>query len=179
MKNTVVVYESRYGSTKRYATWIAEELGCALLEAKNTTVDTLDAFGTIIYGGWLHACNIKGFKLISQNIDKLTNKKIIVFSVGCASGKSDELKSIEDINFKNLDNIKHFYLRGAFNYQNLNMVDKILMDMMKMKLKRIKEEERDDDAKGLLDAYINPIDFTDKDNIKPLISYSRRIQVRQ
>ncbi|WP_366936885.1 flavodoxin domain-containing protein [uncultured Clostridium sp.] len=32
MNNTVVVYKSKYGSTKKYAEWIAEELSSDIIE---------------------------------------------------------------------------------------------------------------------------------------------------
>jgi menaquinone-dependent protoporphyrinogen IX oxidase len=176
MENTVVVYESRYGSTKKYAQWIAQDLGCTLIETKDVTVEKLQTFDTIIYGGWLHAGSIKGFKVISKDIDKLKDKNIVVFSVGCSTGKREEdIKGVEEVNFKELQDIKHFYLRGAFNYQNLNMIDKVMMNMLKIKLKKIKEEDRDEDTRGMLDAYINPINFANKDNIKLLVSYVRNL----
>ena len=50
MENIVVVYESRYGSTKKYAQWIAKDLGCTLIETKDATVEKLQTFDTIIYG---------------------------------------------------------------------------------------------------------------------------------
>lgn len=176
MENIVVVYESRYGSTKKYAQWIAQDLGCTLIETKDATVEKLQTFDTIIYGGWLHAGNIKGFKVISKDIDKLKDKNIVVFSVGCSTGKREEdIKAVDQMNFKGLQGIKHFYLRGAFNYQNLNMIDKVMMNMLKIKLKGIKEEDRDEDTRGMLDAYINPMNFTNKDNIKFIVSYVRNL----
>lgn len=36
-------------------------------------------------------------------------------------------------------------------------------------LKTQKEEEMDENTKGMLEAYNTPIDFTDKNNIKPII----------
>ena len=32
--NAIVLYKSKYGSTKAYAEWIAEELSCEVKEAK-------------------------------------------------------------------------------------------------------------------------------------------------
>ncbi len=143
MGNIAVVYESRYGSTKKYAQWIAQDLECTLIETKDATVEKLKTFDTIIYGGWLHAGNIKGFKVILKDIDKLKDKNIVVFSVGCSTGEREEdIKAIEEVNFKGLQDIKHFYLRGAFNYKNLNMIDKVMMNILKIKLKGIKEEDR-------------------------------------
>lgn len=44
-----------------------------------------------------------------------------------------------------------------------------MMNMFKMILKRQKEEEMDENTKGMLEAYTTPVDFTDKDSIKPII----------
>lgn len=38
MNKTVVIYESKYGSTRRYAQWIAKELGCPLFERKRKVI---------------------------------------------------------------------------------------------------------------------------------------------
>ena len=56
-----------------------------------------------------------------------------------------------------------------FNYQKLNFVDKIMMTIFKFILKKQKEEEMDDNTKGMLDAYDNPVDFVNKESIKPII----------
>lgn len=171
----IVIYESRYGSTEKYAKWIGEALNCKVIKRENMKKEDLHNYETIIYGGWLHAGFIKGFKSIAKDKDKLKDKNIVVFSVGCSTGKEEELKGVEKMNFENMNNVKHFYLRGAFNYKTLNSGDKVLMNMMKMKLKSIKEEDRDEDTKGMLDAYINPIDFTDKTNISYLVEYVNNI----
>lgn len=169
MENVIVIYESKYGTTERYANWISEELGAKCVKRKDFNLNKLSNFDTIIYGGWLCASGIKGFKTISHEIKKLKDKKIIVYSVGCSSPKKEATDGIEKMNFEGIDNINYFYLRGGFNYSKLGLGDKILMNMLKIKLKSIKEEDRDEDTKGMLDAYTNPIDFTDKSNIIPLI----------
>lgn len=171
MKNTVVVYESRYGSTERYAKWIGEELDCKVVKISDIKFDDLLNYDTIIYGGWLHAGFIKGFKNISKEIDKIKDKRLIVFSVGLSTPRKEVYEEVEKNNLNGFGDVKHFYLRGAFNYKNLTMIDKLLMNMMKLKLKSIKEEDMDEDAKGMLEAYTSPIDFTDKENIKDLLEY--------
>ena len=39
--STIVVYRSKYGATKKYAEWIAEELKCDIFDMKNITVEEL------------------------------------------------------------------------------------------------------------------------------------------
>ena len=62
-----------------------------------------------------------------------------------------------------------FYLRGGFDYSKLTAKDKVLMKMLKVKLQKTKE--RTEDEQGMFDAYDTPVDFSDKENIRPLIEF--------
>ena len=80
--NTIVIYKSKYGSTKAYADWIAEELACTAVDVADFKPTEFDGYDTIVYGGGLYAEMIAGISLITKNADKLTDKKIAVFSTG-------------------------------------------------------------------------------------------------
>ena len=67
--------------------------------------------------------------------------------------------------------IKFFYLRGGFNYSELNPFDKFLMTLLKWKIKNKKEEELTTDEIGMLAVYDKPVDFTMKNNIDRIITY--------
>jgi menaquinone-dependent protoporphyrinogen IX oxidase len=171
---TIVIYKSKYGSTKKYAEWIAAELSADIRSRSEVKLDDLNGYGTIIYGGSLHAVGISGLELIKRNLENLHNKKIIVFSVGAAPIKEETIKAVIEANFgrEERTKIKFFALRGAFNYGKLNLVDKTLMFLLKLKLTIKKPEDLDDDSRGLLESYEKPADFTDKASIKPLVNYA-------
>ena len=78
----VVVYKTRYGSTKTYAEWIAEELGCEMRDAKSVKAAELKEFDTVIYGGGLYAEMINGVTLLTKNMDILSGKKLLVYTTG-------------------------------------------------------------------------------------------------
>lgn len=166
---SIVVYESRYGSTEKYAKWIGEELKCRVSKIGDVNTEELLSYDNIIFGGWLHAGTIKGFKHIYKDIDKFRDKNLIVYYVGLSIMDDRVYEEVKKNNFKDDDDIKQFYLRGAFNYNKLTTTDKLMINMFKVILKRQKEEEMDENTRGMLDAYTNPIDFTDKDSIKPII----------
>lgn len=168
MKN-IVVYESRYGSTERYAKWIGEELSCKVAKISDVSTDELLNYDNIIFGGWLHAGNIKGFKNIYKDIEKFKNKNLIVFYVGLSIMDDKVYEEVKKRNFGDINSIKDFYLRGAFNYKKLTAGDKVMMNMFKMILKKQKEEEIDENTRGMLEAYNTPVDFIDKESIKPIV----------
>ena len=65
--NAIVIYKTKYGSTKTYAEWIAKELACDIVEHKSVSVADLEKYDTIIYGGGLYAEVINGVTLITRN----------------------------------------------------------------------------------------------------------------
>ncbi|MBO7475154.1 MAG: flavodoxin [Ruminococcus sp.] len=165
----IVAYKSKSGYTKTYADWIAQELGCEIKE--NAELSDIISYDTIIYGGGMYAGGFNGVKLITKNLDKLSEKKIVLFAVGSNPGRKHEMQPFWDkvLTAEQQKHIGHFYLRGGFDFSKLTAGDKILMKMLKVRLQKLKE--RTEDEQGLLDAYDTPVDFRDKDNIKPLIEY--------
>ncbi|MGI6331281.1 MAG: flavodoxin domain-containing protein [Zhaonellaceae bacterium] len=63
MKSCVVLYQSKYGTTKKYAEWLAEELSCDLIETKKATIEQIEKYKTIILGGGIYASGIAGIVL--------------------------------------------------------------------------------------------------------------------
>lgn len=172
---TLVIYKSKTGFTKKYAEWISENLSADIFEVSNVTIDMMTTYDTIIYGGSLQAVGINGVKLITQNIDKLKDKKVVVFATGASPSREDVINEVINSNFT-IDQqkyIKFFYLRGGFNYNKLNFFDKVLMTLLKWKIKKKKQigEDLTPDEIGMLAAYDNPVDFTIKKNIDKIIAY--------
>lgn len=170
-KKVLVIYKSKYGSTKRYAQWIADEVQGDIIESAKVKSEELQKYEIIVFGGFLHAVGISGVKVITENFKRIANKKIIIFAVGCTPERKKDIEKVFSHNLKEemKKSVHCFYLRGAFNYDKLDLVDKMMMSALKIKLKNLKEEELDEDARGLLECYDNPIDWTDKKAIDPII----------
>lgn len=168
---TVVIYRSKSGFVKKYAEWIAEELHADIFEASQISIDKLTAYDTVIYGGGLYAVGINGVKLITKNLDRLKGKKVVVFATGASPPGEDALRDVADRNFTpgQLENLKFFYLRGGFDYGKLTPFDRVLINLLKIRLK--KKKDKTPDERGMLAAIDNPVDFTKKENIDALIAY--------
>ena len=170
-KKILIIYKSKYGSTKKYAKWIANRVKADLVERSNVRPKDFNKYDTIVFGGFLHAVGISGVKIITDNFEKIINKKIIVFAVGCSPRKENALKHVLSNNFN--DNMKEkidfFYLRGAFNYKKLGFIDKMMMNALRIKINIRKKEELDEDSKGLLECFDKPVDWTDERDIDPII----------
>ena len=173
---TVVVYKSISGFTKKYAEWIAQELEADLLGVKKIDIKILLKYDNIIYGGSLHAVGISGINIIKNNLNKLRDKNIIIFTTGASSPKESTISEIRNSNFsvEEQKQIQFYYFRGGFDFNKLNFINKILMTLFKwiIKLKR----DKTSDEKGMLAAYSKPVDFTKKENIKELLEYVRSVK---
>jgi menaquinone-dependent protoporphyrinogen IX oxidase len=168
---SIVVYKSKAGFTKKYAEWIAEELGSDIFAASQVTAAILTAYDTVIYGGGLYAGGINGVKIITNNMAKLQGKKVVVFATGASPMREEVISEVRDRNFtlQQQEKIQFYYLRGGFDYTRLQFGDKLLMQLLKWTLKRKKELTPDE--KGMLAAYDTPVDFTKRENINGLIAY--------
>ncbi|MBU3114002.1 flavodoxin domain-containing protein [Clostridium lacusfryxellense] len=167
----VVIYKSKTGFSKQYAKWISEELSADIFEASATNTNMLATYDTIIYGGGLYAGGINGTKYITQNLDKLKNKKNVVFATGVSPFREEAISEVRDKNFtcEEQKYIQFFYLRGGFDYSKLKPFDKVLMTLLKWKIKMKKKLTPDE--RGMLASYDKPVDFTRKKNIDEIITY--------
>ena len=172
---TVVIYKSISGFTKKYAEWIAEELKADLLEYKNTNIDQLRIYDLIIFGGSLHAAGINGVNIIKKNLHILTDKKIIIFTTGASPQREEIFDEIKQNNFtpEEQEKIQFYYFRGGFDYNKLNLPNKILMTLFKWKIQH--NRNKSPDEIGMLAAYENPMDFTKKENIDKLLKYANSL----
>ena len=175
MLESIVIYRSTSGFTKRYAEWIAQKLKADLFDAKKTDAQKLADYDLIVFGGSLHAIGINGVKLLKENLARLTDKKIIVFAVGASPPKENIPEEIATKNFsvEQQKNLKLFYLRGGFCFDKLDFTNKIVMALFRVRLSLKKNKTPDE--KGMLAAYSRPIDCTRKENIKAIVEYAQSL----
>lgn len=172
---TIVIYKSKYGSTKKYAQWISEELKCDIKTHKETKIEDLEKYDTVIYGGGLYGEVIAGVSLITKNIEKLKNKKIIIFTTGLTPVDYREYydNMVMEKNFKGevKNYVKVFNFRGKMIVKELSFPHKTAITALK-KLMASKEEPTESE-KLLLTLCDCDGDFTDKKYIKELLDYAK------
>lgn len=172
MKNTAVIYKSRYGSTRKYAGWIAESLGADLFEESEISGSALQGYKTIIYGGGLYASGINGISFLTKNFHSVKDKNLIVFTVGLASPEDTSIyKPIIEKNIpaEMRGSIKFFHFRGAIDYDELNVMHKGMMAMLKRMVAKKAEGEKTEEDRQMLETYGQKVDFADRNSIAPLV----------
>lgn len=175
MSKTAVLYKSKYGATKQYARWIADETGGDLFELGKITPKELSHYDVIIMGGGIYAGGIRGLSRMKKFFALFSDKRIILFSVG--SSAADQ-KSIERIKERNLPenmqkSIRFFHLRGALDYPAMKPLDRACMNLMASIIKKKDEAARSAEEKELLAFHGTKVSFLDRASLAPLISAAK------
>ena len=76
---TSLIYDSKYGHTKKYAEWIEQELGLEATNIEDTKEDILKNTDLLIYGSPIYTGKVSGKEIISK---LKADAKIVFFIVG-------------------------------------------------------------------------------------------------
>lgn len=170
----VVVYRSVYGSTKKYAEWIAEKIGCRALERDSAEYSEIEDADIIIYGGGLYAGKVNGIEFLTSSPQRFKDKKIVLFTCGLADpAEAENHKNIMSGIRKAvpeclLERAEIFCLRGGIDYSRLGFIHRTMMAMM---YKAVKKKGVSAEGKEFIESYGKAVDFTDKEAIEPIVEY--------
>ena len=80
--SAVVIYDSHYGHTEKYARWIANELQISLYRLDEIGALDLTTYDTIVFGGPVFHGRVKIANIVNTLIPALYDKHILLFTVG-------------------------------------------------------------------------------------------------
>lgn len=172
MSKGIILYQSKYGSTKKYADWLMEETGFDCLETKKAKVKAMQKYDVIILGGGVYASGIAGLPFLKKNINQLVGKRIAVFAVGASPYDEKAIQQIRDMHFKDaLSNICLFYCRGAWDEAKMKFGDRTLCKMLQKAVAKQNPDEYEPWQEALMCAVGQKCDWTDKSYLEPLLMY--------
>ena len=170
--NNIIIYGSHYGTTKQYAEELSKRTNIEAISFEK--VKEINDYNTIIYLGGLYAGGVLGMSKTIKKLNNISNKKIIIATVGL-SDPTDEVnkKNIRD-NIKSqipkevFEKAKIFHLRGGIDYSKLNFVHKTMMKLLYNAVKNLPEEKQTAEDRAMIETYnkkVNFIDFSSLDEI--------------
>lgn len=172
MGKGIILYQSKYGATKKYAEWLREETGYDCVETKSANVKLVQEYDTIILGGGVYASGIAGLSLLKKHIEKLNGKKIAVFGVGASPYDENAIDQIKALHFKDgLSNIPLYYCRGAWDEEAMSFGDKTLCKMLQKAVAKQDPDTYEPWQKALMCAVGQKCDWTDKKYLEPVIAF--------
>lgn len=169
----LIIYGSKYGSTKIYALELSKKTKIEAMEFKK--VGNIDKINTVIYLGGLYAGGVLGLSETIKKINTYDDKNFIIITVGLADPTIKEnIANIESSIKKQVpkdvfNKCKIFNLRGAIDYQKLNMMHKIMMKALYNKTKNLPPEKQTSESKALVETYNKQVNFIDISSIDKII----------
>lgn len=176
MKNNgIILYQSKYGATKRYAKWLQEATGFECVEVKKADIRKVQKADVIILGGGIYASGIAGLSFLKKNMELLKDKKLIVFCVGASPFEESAGKEVYRHNFSGaLEHVPCFYCRGMWDEEAMTFKDRTLCKMLQKMVEKQDPSTYEPWQKALMSAAGQKCDWTDRKYIEPLLAYIKK-----
>lgn len=172
MEKGIILYQSKYGATKKYAQWLQEATQYDCVETKKADIRTVQQYNVIILGGGVYASGIAGLSFLKKNIRALKGKKIAVFCVGASPYDEKAIEEGYVHNFKEeLKGIPCYYCRGAWDQDVMSFADRTLCNMLQKAVAKQDPDTYEPWQKALMCAVGQKCDWTDKKYLEPLLEY--------
>lgn len=123
MTDTVIIYSSFAGKTRKIAKYIAQNLDADIFDLKQQTNICLDSYSRVILGTGIHAGSPYGrlTKFIEANENLLLEKQTVLF-ISCAfNGEKADQQTNDVANNYHIHNAVFFTNRGEKNEAGLSV----------------------------------------------------------
>ena len=172
--SNIIIYGSHYGTTKQYAKKLSRRTNIEAISFEN--VKEINNYDKIIYLGGLYAGGVLGMSKTLKKLNKISNKTIILVTIGLAD-PTDE-KNINNIrnNIKIqipkeiFEKAKIFHLRGGIDYSKLNFAHKTMMRLLYNAVKNVPQEKQTAENRAMIETYNKKVDFIDFSSLDKIIN---------
>lgn len=172
MKKGIIIYQSKYGATKKYAEWLQNRTDFQCVKTQEAKMDEVAQYGTIVLCGGIYASGIAGISFLKKNIDRLKNKKIAILCVGASPYDERALVEIKVHNLTgNLRDIPLFYGRGAYDESKMRFMDRTMCKLLQKSVAKKDPGTYEPWMKALMCAAGQSCDWTDQKYLAPLLDY--------
>lgn len=172
--NGIILYTSKYGATKRYAGWLAEETGFACVEVKQARIEDVKGYDTVVLGGGVYASSVAGLSFLKKNWSELKGKRIVVFCVGASPCDEEAFGQLKAFNLKDeLAGLPCFYCRGALDRDAMTFLDRNLCKMLQKAVAKKRPEDRNVLERAIMEAGDQKRDWTDRAYLAPILEAIR------
>lgn len=169
MKN-IVLYKSRYGNTKQYATWMAKALQWELRDFSDFRKEEAGHYDKIIFGTGVYMGKMNK---LDKALTMFKDKPIVIFACGGNNNDPDEIEVIRKRNFTETQLAFHrfFYVPGGVDFSKVKGPFRLMLGVFRKVMERKNNRTADEDA--ILEGFTNPTNFVDRKHIEPILEAVR------
>lgn len=169
---SIILYGSKYGTTKQYAEEFSRRTGIKVHSYKE--VKNLSEYDTVIYFGSLYAGGVTGLPKTAKRLSGDGTQRLVIITVGLASpadkANADHIKESirRQIPADIFQKADIFHLRGGIDYQKLHVTHRLMMKLFYNQLKKQPEQTRSAETQAIIDTYNQTVNFVDFDSLNPV-----------
>lgn len=126
MNQTIVLYESKYGSTRQYAAWVAQALHCRAVALREAQFADIFLPQCLVFGGAVHANTIIGLRSLMARLAGKKGPCLIVFAVGITPWDEGNIWDLRIRNLAGYPDVPLHYCRGRFVMAAMTGVDRFI-----------------------------------------------------
>ena len=139
MGKGLIVYQSKYGATKKYAMWLAETAGFDVIETAKAENRMLEQYDSLVLCGGIYASGIAGISFLRKNKKALEGKNsgnlsrqryldtriglmgILASMAGQAESGKEILRWARDYGYPDTDNPDPWFYLGLWHFNRQEM----------------------------------------------------------
>ena len=132
---TIILYQTKTGSTKQYAQWLSERIkNSELLDIHNYRKESVEKYDRVVIGSRTYMGKIQAQDFMEKHWEEIKDKDVHLFAVGIFPQNSPESKaSFEQIPQYIRDGLTGYVkLPGKIQLKELNFFDKLIFRLMKI-----------------------------------------------
>ena len=174
----LVLYTTRHGATQRYAERIAQPLDALVKEAAYAKIAKAKTCDTIVLGCCVYAGKIKGLDFLADHAQELADKRLVLYTCGLYDPALEENRRPLEEQIRAAlgdlaDRAAVFHLRGALRWNNLGLVERMMMKALLSGMKKKPEGERTEIERQLIETEGGALDFSDEADIGAIVHAAR------
>lgn len=174
MRKGLIVYQSKYGATKKYVDMLREEIPCDVFATSDCGKLALEEYDWIILAGGIYAGGISGLHQLQKRYHRRPNQRFAVFCVGASPFDENALAEIKARNLRgDLQNAPVFYGRGAWDESKMSWKDRTLCGLLRKAVAKKNNASDEPWIRALLLSAGKACDWTDKGYLDPLLEFIR------
>lgn len=174
----IILYGSKYGSTRRYAEKLSERTGIPAFSYQEAP--DFSSRDTIVYLGALYAGGILGLAKTLRGLSLRKGQKLVLITVGLADPQEPENQENIRVSLQRqlpaelFSRAKIYHLRGGIDYQKLSFGHRTAMTLLYQSLRRTPIEKQTAENRALIETFGNQVDFTDFNMFAPILQELRK-----
>ncbi len=164
----IILFKSRYGNTRQYAKWLAEDLNFELRDFSKFKKKEIANYDQIIFGSGVY---MNKMDKIQKVLKMFRDKPIVIFSCAGNPGIEKEIEDIKMYNFHHDELSFHhfFYLPGGVDFSKVTGFMKFLINIFRKILEKKKNKTYEEEQ--ILKGFTDPTHYVDRKHIKKIVEF--------